>query len=52
MFYKVCDAGSYGQSCNSTCGQCLDQEPCHHVNGTCIEGCDPGFKGNMCNKRM
>lgn len=31
-----------------TCGYCLDTDDCHHVNGTCVMGCEPGYKGDLC----
>ena len=38
----------FGQDCNERCGECLGKEQCHHVNGSCINGCKPGYKGTMC----
>ena len=26
----------------------MDDQQCHHVNGTCLEGCDVGYEGEMC----
>ena len=47
---KVCQEGQYGQRCSFRCGNCLDEEPCHHINGTCVSGCSPGWKGEMCDQ--
>nr|XP_022309501.1 uncharacterized protein LOC111115154 isoform X2 [Crassostrea virginica] len=50
MCEKVCLEGQYGQRCSFRCGNCLDEEPCHHINGTCVSGCSPGWKGEMCDQ--
>ena len=39
---------SYGLECAKTCGHCLDSKPCNHLNGTCVNGCAPGFHGEKC----
>ena len=44
----ACSNGTYGKECNHTCGYCLDQDECHHINGTCVKGCDPGYLGDVC----
>ena len=44
----ACSNGTYGKECNHTCGYCLDQDECHHINGTCVKGCDPGYLGDLC----
>ena len=44
----VCENGTYGQECNNTCGQCRGEEHCHHESGTCLNGCKPGYIGNLC----
>ena len=44
----ACNNGTYGKECNNTCGYCLDQDECHHINGTCVKGCDPGYIGDLC----
>lgn len=46
--FVVCSINKYGPDCNHTCGQCLDNLPCHHINGTRQGGCAPGFKGKNC----
>jgi hypothetical protein len=40
--------GKYGQHCGYYCGVCLKSEQCHHVNGTCLKGCDAGYTGMLC----
>ncbi|XP_062575036.1 cell death abnormality protein 1-like [Saccostrea cucullata] len=45
---KTCELGTYGDVCDSRCStHCVDGN-CHHVNGTCIKGCKPGWKGDKC----
>lgn len=43
-----CDNGTFGQDCKQACGNCLGEEQCDHVNGTCLNGCDAGYKGLEC----
>ena len=31
-----------------TCGNCLNGDQCHHVDGTCMMGCDSGWSGDTC----
>lgn len=38
----------YGTNCTEKCGSCLNVEQCHHINGTCMNGCDRGFYGSYC----
>lgn len=45
-----CSMKTFGENCSQPCGNCKDLEKCHHVNGTCIEGCDRGFRGLLCNE--
>lgn len=49
MFLSLeCPVGLYGDHCNNNCGNCLNNTNCHHVNGTCSEGCDPGYYEHNC----
>lgn len=48
LFCAVCRKGSYGINCNETCGQCRDIIQCSHINGTCLTGCESGFRGDLC----
>lgn len=51
MFYITeCPHGQYGKACETVCGQCIDLSECHHVLGTCLNGCKPGYKGNHCSQ--
>ena len=45
-----CVYGNVSQDCNERCGECVGEEQCHHVNGSCVNGCKPGYKGIMCTK--
>lgn len=27
---------------------CLNDQTCDNVNGTCMDGCNEGFKGKLC----
>ena len=40
----------YGVNCSEECGACLDNEACHHINGSCINGCDKGYHGQKCDQ--
>ncbi|XP_062620887.1 multiple epidermal growth factor-like domains protein 10 [Saccostrea cucullata] len=46
----VFPSGTYGVECRFKCGQCRDGVACHHVSGTCVSGCEPGYTGQACNK--
>lgn len=49
MFISLeCPAGLYGEHCSNNCGNCLNNTNCHHVNGTCSEGCEPGYQEHNC----
>ena len=45
-----CVNGTFGQDCNERCGECVEKEQCHHVNGSCVNGCKPGYRGIRCTK--
>lgn len=47
-----CSEGFYGDECENKCGYCINSTKCHHVNGTCMDGCEPGYKGEYCNIGM
>ncbi|XP_062612923.1 receptor-type tyrosine-protein phosphatase epsilon-like isoform X2 [Saccostrea cucullata] len=38
----------YGINCSKKCGNCLDELQCHHINGTCLNGCSSGYKDELC----
>ncbi|GFO43126.1 multiple epidermal growth factor-like domains 10 [Plakobranchus ocellatus] len=45
-----CTRGKYGPGCSQSCSDnCAGQgDPCHYVDGTCTQGCDPGYQGSYC----
>ncbi|XP_078329800.1 uncharacterized protein LOC144624230 [Crassostrea virginica] len=43
-----CQDGKYGDGCQMDCGRCRDLKQCHHVNGTCLSGCEQGYIGEKC----
>lgn len=48
---RICTTGWYGQNCSMECsGHCLDNDACFNVNGTCLRGCAPGYRGPTCSK--
>ena len=48
LFFQVCETQTYGPGCLLSCGNCSNREPCHHVNGTCLYGCNEGVQGGDC----
>ncbi|XP_065927125.1 adhesion G protein-coupled receptor B1 isoform X5 [Magallana gigas] len=30
------------------CGNCFESQQCHHINGTCMNGCSRGYQGVHC----
>ena len=47
-FFTECDNGTFGKNCTELCGNCVEEGQCHFVNGTCMDGCVPGFSGPFC----
>lgn len=50
-----CDEGKFGPKCTEFCGNCrlseieeMEDWKCHHVDGFCIYGCNPGYYGDRC----
>ena len=48
MIYIECEDGFFGSDCTSVCGHCLNANQCHLSNGTCLNGCSPGYIGTQC----
>uniref|UniRef100_A0A8W8NSI4 protein-tyrosine-phosphatase n=1 Tax=Magallana gigas TaxID=29159 RepID=A0A8W8NSI4_MAGGI len=48
---KTCDATWFGAGCKFQCGHCIGEDNCHHVNGSCLLGCQKGFTGDLCFNR-
>ena len=51
-FFIDCNQGTYGLGCKQTCGNCMNNETCFYINGSCLAGCDPGYEGEKCNIGM
>lgn len=49
FFVSECLNQTYGIECQQKCGNCNNEEPCNHVNGSCLNGCDRGWYGEKCN---
>lgn len=45
-----CDNRKYGDGCQKSCGQCVNKTQCDHVIGTCPQGCEVGYKGQICDQ--
>ncbi|XP_046370706.2 prolow-density lipoprotein receptor-related protein 1-like isoform X2 [Haliotis rufescens] len=44
-----CADGRYGAGCTSECGLCTGgMSLCEKTTGSCLAGCEPGYKGNFC----
>ena len=43
-----CDGNMFGKHCKEFCGKCVNDGQCHHINGSCLYGCDPGYYGIDC----
>lgn len=50
--FIACLHGYYGGKCAEKCGNCLNNETCNNVNGTCTDGCTGGFKEDLCKTSM
>lgn len=48
VIFIVCSDGTFGKNCTEQCGECLGKGKCDHVNGTCVNGCNPGYQGITC----
>jgi hypothetical protein len=48
VLFLECDGKKYGAGCQDNCGDCLDYKQCHHINGSCLDGCDIGYVGDFC----
>lgn len=44
----VCTHGMFGDGCKNKCGNCANNTKCHHVTGTCLHGCEPGYLEDDC----
>ena len=48
ILFTECAKNTYGVECKEMCGNCGNGEPCHHVDGTCPNGCEAGMYGDKC----
>lgn len=49
-FYSECQPGWYGNTCNETCGHCVQgNTTCDKVSGGC-DSCDGAFQLPLCKK--
>ncbi|KAK3761433.1 hypothetical protein RRG08_051267 [Elysia crispata] len=48
-----CPSGKHGMNCSKNCSvHCAGlYNACSHINGSCAEGCDPGYTGETCEKQ-
>ncbi|XP_052791564.1 multiple epidermal growth factor-like domains protein 11 [Mya arenaria] len=46
--YIVCPAGFYGDRCEDTCGNCVQNDTCHGIIGRCSNGCAAGWREDLC----
>lgn len=51
MFLE-CSTGLFGYDCLEKCGDCFNLGKCNHINGSCLNGCSQGFKGELCRESM
>ena len=48
--FSECPPGYFGKMCKIACsGNCLNNNTCHHIDGTCSAGCQAGYTGKQCN---
>lgn len=47
---SACLNNTYGVECLETCGKCLSEQQCNHINGTCTNGCETGYYSDRCKR--
>ncbi|XP_065926867.1 receptor-type tyrosine-protein phosphatase alpha isoform X2 [Magallana gigas] len=47
-YARECKNKTYGRNCDKPCGNCFNKAHCHPFNGTCMNGCDTGFRAPRC----
>lgn len=50
-YITECPFGTFGNNCRQECGHCLEKYHCHHINGSCLNGCLQGYRGEQCKHR-
>ena len=48
IFPTECDGKMFGKNCKELCGKCFNNDQCNHINGSCMNGCNPGYYGITC----
>ena len=48
----VCEPGKFEEECKEKCPSNCKHDSCDYSNGTCTQGCKPGYQGSMCNECM
>ena len=46
--HTECDGKMFGKNCEELCGKCFNDEQCDHINGSCMNRCNPGYYGITC----
>ena len=50
MFNADCSNGYFGYDCGTPCSEnCLNNTICDRINGSCLNGCKDGYRGENCN---
>lgn len=47
-FCVACPPSKHGENSSELCGNCFQNLPCNHIDGTCMNGCQEGFRGQLC----
>lgn len=47
----ACLNDAYGDDCEYTCGHCFNNASCDTRDGTCLNGCEKGYRGSDCKQR-
>lgn len=50
-YITECPLGTFGNNCRRECGYCEEKYHCHHINGSCLNGCLHGYRGEQCKHR-
>lgn len=51
LLYTACQNKTYGAGCTNDCGRCANENACDIRDGTCPDGCMPGYLLEGCSKR-
>lgn len=49
--FTECSNVKFEDGCHRDCGYCRNMSLCHHENGACPNGCEPGYKQYDCKQR-